>query len=61
MVCGNRVILENPAPDQLANCVDLPELAALDPNPTECIESAGAYDGMPVVIKPTDVHDDKDK
>ena len=50
VVCGQRVILEYPAPDQSATCAELPPLAPLDPNPTECIECVGAYEGMPASI-----------
>lgn len=50
VVCGDRVILENPAPDRLASCADLPALATLDPDPTGCIECVGAYEGMPANI-----------
>src|SRR5690606_34835178 len=50
VVCGDRLILQDPAPGDLARCADLPPLARLDPNPTDCIECVGAYEGMPQSI-----------
>lgn len=50
VVCDDRVILQRPAPDRTASCADLPALAALDPNPTDCVECVGAYEGMPANI-----------
>lgn len=46
-VCGDRVIVQAPPSDRIAQCKDLPPMAKVDARPDGCIECLGAYEGMP--------------
>lgn len=50
VVCGQRVIVQSPAPPTLARCADLPRLAKPDPVIDRCFDCDGPYEGMPEKI-----------